>query len=141
MLKTFSDTPASLHNAVKLARCGSHRLQLNNVKRRIRINTIMAGIARANTDWASTHMNSDVHLEPVMTLYLPGNGATVLINGQAAITQFDSVLCGELAIGCSSTVFINGRGVHRLGDMLDSHVGTYSPSVCASASSNVFAGG
>lgn len=98
------------------------------------------GIARANIDWATTHVQSDVHTEPGDTMYMPGANMTVFVNGQPAVVQMDSVMCGELAIGCSTTVFIGGKGVHRLQDLCDSHAFTYSPSVCAVASTNVIAG-
>lgn len=100
----------------------------------------MAGIARANIDWASTHINGDTHSAGARTLYVPGFASNVYVNGQPAIVQGDRTACGEITIGASSSVFINEKGVHRLGDKLDSHAGTYSPSVCASASTDVFVG-
>lgn len=104
----------------------------------------MAGIARANTDWATTHTplsGGTPHIEPAQTIYLAGAGSSVYVNGQPAIVLGDSVACGELTIEASSTVFIGGKGVHRLGDRLESHAGTFTPSVCAVASGDVFAGG
>lgn len=102
----------------------------------------MAGIARANTDWATTHSNGDdTHSESAQTIYLAGAGSSVYINGQPAIVQGDYVACGEIVVEASATVFIGGKGVHRLGDKLDSHTGTYSLSVCDVASGDVFAGG
>lgn len=99
----------------------------------------MAGIARAGIDFASTHSNGSTHTAPAETLYVANAGANVFVNGKAAIVQGGQVLCGELALIGSSTVFIGGKGVHRLGDLCDSHAGSYSPSVCVQASSNVFA--
>ena len=97
----------------------------------------MAGIARATIDYASTH---DGHTAPAETIYVASAGASVYVNGFPAVKQLDVALCGDIAIEASTKVFVQGRGVHRLTDSLDSHAGTYSPSVCASASSNVFAG-
>lgn len=97
----------------------------------------MTGIARGGIDYASTH---DGHIEIIDTLYLPGAGSSVYVNGFPAIKQFDVAACGDVAIGVSSKVFIGGRGVHRLGDPLDSHAGTYSPSFCAAAAQDVYAG-
>lgn len=98
------------------------------------------GIARGTIDYASTHINGDMHVAPAQTLYVGGAGATVFVNGFPAIMQGDVAMCGDIAVGCSATVFIGGRGVHRLTDQLDSHIGTYTPSVCVSAAGNVFAG-
>ena len=98
----------------------------------------MAGIARALIDYASTHTDGDTHSAPGETKYAVGSG-TVFVNGYPAVRRLDVALCGDIAIEASSKVFVNGRGVHRLGDSLDSHAGTYSPSVCVSASSTVFA--
>lgn len=100
----------------------------------------MAGIARANVDWATTHEDGETHTAPAQTIYLAGAAANVYVNGQPAIVQGDSTACGEIAVEASGSVFINGKGVHRLGDKLDSHDGNFSPSECASASANVFAG-
>jgi hypothetical protein len=98
------------------------------------------GIARGTIDYATTHTGGDTHIAPAETLYVGGAGATVFVNGFPAIVQGDIAICGDIAVGCSGTVFIGGRGVHRLNDALDSHVGTYTPSVCAVAAVNVFAG-
>lgn len=98
----------------------------------------MAGIARGNIDYATTHSNSsNTHTQPNQTIYV-GKGS-VYVNGQQAIVKGDKVRCGEEALGSSSTVFIGGKGVHRKGDACDSHKGTYSPSICATGSTNVFA--
>lgn len=98
------------------------------------------GIARSTIDYASAHSNGSSHTSPDQTFYVAGAGSKVLVNGFPAIVQLDTAACGDIAIGCSTSVFINGKGVHRITDELDSHVGTYSPSVCDSAASNVFAG-
>jgi len=102
----------------------------------------MAGIARANIDFAITHIplsGGAPHIAPSMTKYIPG-GAKVFVNGQAAIVLNDSTACGDTVIETSTKVFVGGKGVHRLGDKLTAHMGTYSPSICAQASTDVFAG-
>jgi len=45
--------------------------------------------------------------------------------------------CGAVAVGCSSSVFADGRGVHRCGDA-DAHCGT---TVQVECSATVFANG
>ena len=50
-----------------------------------------------------------------------------------------STSCGDPATGGSSTVFVNGKGVHRQGDATGGH-GSWIPNASASGSSNVFAG-
>jgi uncharacterized Zn-binding protein involved in type VI secretion len=99
----------------------------------------MAGIARATIDFSSTHSNDETHLSPAQTKYVP-NGAKVFINGYPAVRLGDSTECGDTVNEASAKVFIGGKGVHRLGDSLSAHGGTYTPSVCISASGNVSAG-
>ena len=79
------------------------------------------------------------HVAPAQTLYVASQG-NVFINGQPAIVLADSTACGDTVIGTSMTVFVGGKGVHRLTDALTAHEGTFSPSVCAQASMDVFAG-
>jgi len=68
----------------------------------------------------------------------------VFINGAAAHRQGDSQSHGGTQHGCSSTVFINGRGVARVGDFT---LGEPPPPVMhgdnpeATGSPTVFAGG
>lgn len=98
------------------------------------------GIARANIDYAITHTNGSVtHVAPAQTIYVASQ-AEVFINGQPGIVLSDLTACGDTVIGTSSSVFIGGKPVHRLTDSLTAHEGTFSPSVCAQASTDVFAG-
>lgn len=101
----------------------------------------MPGIARGNIDFASSHSNGDTHTAPVETIYVGNPASKVFVNGFHAVAQLDQVGCGEKALGCSSTVFIGGKGVHRLNDRCDSHAFQYTPSFCEQASANVSAGG
>jgi uncharacterized Zn-binding protein involved in type VI secretion len=98
----------------------------------------MPGIARATIDYSSTHSNGDTHTAPAETKYVASQ-TKVLINGKPAIIQGGSTACGDTVVGCSTKVFITDKGVHRLGDQMSSHAGTYSSSVCTSASDNVIA--
>lgn len=102
----------------------------------------MAGVARANIDFATTHSplsGGTPHISPAQTKYV-ASGATVFVNGQPIVVLGDSIACGDTVIETSTKVFANGKGVHRLGDMLTAHVGTFTPTVCAQASTDVFAG-
>lgn len=98
------------------------------------------GIARATVDWSTRHTGPGDHIAPEQTHYKPKGGATVFVNGQPAITVDDLTDCDDKAKEGSGTVFIGGKAVHRLGDKMDSHENTFTPSFCASASGNVFAG-
>jgi len=60
-------------------------------------------------------------------------------NSAATVRIGDTTSCGDPATGGSSTVFVNGIGVHRLGDATGGH-GSWIPNASASGSSNVFAG-
>lgn len=96
------------------------------------------GIARANVDHASTHTHTYTKTTHISPTYLSSGNATVFVNGNPGVVVGDLLSCGEIAIEGSSTVFINGKGVHRLGDKCDSHASQFSPSYCESASSTVF---
>lgn len=100
----------------------------------------MKPIARAGIDFSSTHTNGDTHTAQTQTIYNSGSGSSILINNYPAVVQDDLTECGDKVVGCSSTVLIDGKGVHRLGDEMDSHDGNYTPSICISASGNVFVG-
>lgn len=100
----------------------------------------MPGIARAIIDYATSHTLGDTHDAPHETLYIANPAHKVFVNGMPIVAQFDSVACGEIAFQGSTSVFVGGKGVHRLNDLCDSHVFTWSTSVCGKASSDVFAG-
>ena len=101
----------------------------------------MPGIARATIDYSLTHtpLSGGIpHIQPAMTLYA-GAGGKVFANGFEVITQDGKTICGDTVLQYSSKVFANGKGVHLLGHSMKSHNSTYTPSVCASASTNVVA--
>lgn len=95
---------------------------------------------------AITRVGKDEHIghaKPMApyhkTPYSKGS-PNVNVNGSAAVREGDKCACGDIASGCSSTVFINGKGVHREGDATSGHDG-WVPNSSSSGSSNVFAGG
>lgn len=63
----------------------------------------------------------------------------VFIDDAPVVRQNDVTYCGDKAVGCSSTVFVNGRGVHRKGDGTSGH-GSWVPNAAASGSPTVEAG-
>jgi len=73
------------------------------------------------------------------TVYVQGS-PDVFTNGEKTVRKDDTTACGDPAVGCSSTVFVNGKGVHRKGDATGGH-GSWVPNASASGSGNVFAGG
>lgn len=73
------------------------------------------------------------------TAYAQGS-PNVFTNGQKTVRQGDKTYCGDPAVGCSSTVFVNGIGVHRLGDATGGH-GSWVPNASSSGSPDVYAGG
>ena len=72
------------------------------------------------------------------TAYASGS-PNVNTNSAATVRIGDSTSCGDPATGGSTTVFVNGKGVHREGDATGGH-GSWIPNSSASGSSNVFAG-
>lgn len=75
------------------------------------------------------------------TTYVGGSG-DVFVNGKNAIRgeSTDSTGCGDPAVGKSPNVYVNGIGVHRLGDSTGGH-GSWVPNASAGASTDVFANG
>jgi uncharacterized Zn-binding protein involved in type VI secretion len=97
----------------------------------------MAKVTRVGLD---THIG---HASPTpnpyhVTPYATGSG-DVKTNGASTVRVGDLTACGDIAVGSSSTVFINGRGVHRQGDVTGGH-GSWVPNASASGSGDVFAG-
>ena len=73
------------------------------------------------------------------TAYATGS-PNVFTNAAKTTRIGDTTSCGDPATGGSSTVFVNGIGVHRQGDSTGVH-GSWVPNSSASGSGNVFAGG
>jgi uncharacterized Zn-binding protein involved in type VI secretion len=63
----------------------------------------------------------------------------VFTNGAKTVRIGDSTGCGDPATGGSSTVKVNGIGVHRKGDSTGGH-GSWVGNASASGSANVIAG-
>ena len=72
------------------------------------------------------------------TAYATGS-ENVLTNSERTVRIGDTTSCGDPATGGSTTVFVNGIGVHRKGDATGGH-GSWIPNSSASGSDNVFAG-
>ncbi len=71
------------------------------------------------------------------TAYASGS-PNVNTNG-AKIRIGDTTSCGDPAVAGSSTVRVNSRASHRLGDATGGH-GSWVPNAAATGSSNVFSG-
>jgi uncharacterized Zn-binding protein involved in type VI secretion len=93
-----------------------------------------------------TRVNKDKHVghaSPTpnpfhQTAYAVGS-ENVLTNSERTVRIGDTTSCGDPATGGSTTVFVNGIGVHRKGDATGGH-GSWVPNASASGSDNVFAG-
>ncbi len=73
------------------------------------------------------------------TSYVVGS-PNVYVNSKKAVREGDSTACGDKATGRSSTVKINGKGVHRVTDSTSGH-GSWVANASAEGSGNVNAGG
>ena len=73
------------------------------------------------------------------TAYAEGS-ANVFTNGKKTVRINDKTYCGDPATEGSSTVKVNGIGVHRKGDATGGH-GSWVANASASGSPNVIAGG
>lgn len=93
-----------------------------------------------------TRVDSDKHIghaSPTpnpfhQTAYAVGSD-NVITNGKKTVRKDDTTYCGDPAVGCSSKVIVNGRGVHRKGDGTGGH-GSWVPNSSSSGSDNVIAG-
>lgn len=99
----------------------------------------MSAISRVGADQHIGHARARPAAPYHQTHYATGS-PDVYVNGSKAVRKGDKAGCGDVAQGCSSTVFVNGIGVHRQGDATAGHDG-WVPNSSASGSSNVFAGG
>jgi uncharacterized Zn-binding protein involved in type VI secretion len=70
------------------------------------------------------------------TAYVSSNQSTVFVNGKLAIVKGDQTGCGDVAVGASSSVFINGIAVHRKSDATSGH-GSWIPNSALEASGDV----
>jgi len=98
----------------------------------------MLGVVRANVDSHAGHFSltpNPFH----RTAYVASNNSKVFVEGELAIVDGDSTVCGDPVVGKSARVFVMGKGVHRLGDSTGGH-DSWVPNFAASASGKVFAG-
>lgn len=98
----------------------------------------MPAITRTNKD---SHVG---HASPTpnpfhKTAYAEGS-QNVYTNNEMTVRIGDKTQCTDPATCGSSSVFINGIGVHRIGDITGGH-GSWVPNASASGSPNVFANG
>ena len=98
----------------------------------------MPAVTRVDTD------NHIGHASPTpnpfhQTAYAEGS-ANVFTNGKKTVRINDKTYCGDPATEGSSTVKVNGIGVHRKGDATGGH-DSWVANASASGSSNVIAGG
>jgi len=91
--------------------------------------------------------NGDIHVghasptpNPFHQGSYTGGSPNVNVNLQPAMRIGDAISCGDAAAAGSSNVFINGIGVHRIGDATTGH-GSWVPNTALTGSSNVFANG
>jgi len=97
----------------------------------------MPGICRVQQDRHIGHARprSPYHQTPYVT-----GSPNVSVNGTAAVRVGDNTACLDVALGGSSTVFVNGIPVHRQNDATTGHDG-FVPNKAAAGSPNVNAGG
>jgi len=98
----------------------------------------MPGIVRVSKDKHVGHASptkNPFHQTP----YAVGS-PNVFVNSSKAVRVGDSTSCGDVAVNGSPNVFINGVAVHRKSDDTSGHA-SWTPSVAATGSTNVFANG
>ena len=97
----------------------------------------MPGIVRTTLD---SHIGHACPKNPYhVTAYAEGSG-DVFVNGESAVRLHDETWCGDPAADCSTTVFVNGLGVHRQFDATAGH-DCWVPNSAATGSEDVFANG
>jgi uncharacterized Zn-binding protein involved in type VI secretion len=96
----------------------------------------MPSISRVELD---KHIGHACIIEPYhQTPYKTGS-ENVFINGAAVVRIGDECACSDVAVEGSTSVFVNGIGVHRKEDATSGH-GCWVANKSASGSPNVFAG-
>ena len=95
----------------------------------------MPAIVRVNADAHQGHAGPNV---PFHQTYYAAGSPTVFVNNEQAVRKGDKTLCGDVASGASSNVFINGILVQRKGDSTSGH-GGWLPNSASTGSANVFA--
>jgi hypothetical protein len=97
----------------------------------------MPAVVRKDDDQHIGHDGPDV---PFHETYYASGSPNVFTNNDPTVrgNSTDKCLCGDPAVGCSSTVFANNIGVHRVGDATGGH-GNWVPNAAKTGSPNVFA--
>lgn len=98
----------------------------------------MPEVTRVSADMHIGHDCPTVPLPFHKTAYNTGS-SDVLTNGQKTVRIGDVTVCGDPAVVGSSTVFVNGKAVHRKGDATGGH-GCWVPNQSESGSPDVIAG-
>ena len=96
----------------------------------------MPGIVRVELDKHIGHgkRKTPYHQTPYKT-----GSENVFVNGKKAVRIGDETACKDIALEGSTTVFVNGIGVHRKDDATAGHSG-WVANKAATGSSNVIAG-
>jgi hypothetical protein len=96
----------------------------------------MPGIVRVELDRHIGHacVKQPYHQTPYKT-----GSENVFVNGAKAVRIGDTCACTDPATEGSTTVFVNGIGVHRKDDATGGH-GCWVANKAATGSENVFAG-
>ena len=98
----------------------------------------MPAICREGDDFHIGHASptpNPFHKTP----YVASGNTKVKVEGSLAIITGDTTSCGDTAVGGSSKVTINGKGVHRKNDATSGH-GSWSANKAASGSLKVNVG-
>lgn len=84
-----------------------------------------------------THVGHAGKNVPFHKTYYNQGSPNVFVNERKVVRKGDKCLCGDPAVGASSTVFANNKPIHRKGDSTGGH-GPWIPNNDATASDNVF---
>ncbi len=98
----------------------------------------MPGIVRVGTDKHVGHSSptpNPFHKTPYAT-----GAANVFVNGAKVVRIDDTTACTDPAVGGSTNVFAEGKGVHRQGDATDGH-GSWVANRAETGSGDVIANG
>lgn len=95
----------------------------------------MPGAVRAETDQHVGHA-SPSPAPKHQTAYVAGQ-TTVFVNNKSVIRKGDKTQCGDPATGSASTVYAEGKLIHRKDDATGGH-GSFVPNKAQTASSDVF---
>ena len=96
----------------------------------------MPGIVRVDLDKHIGHAKAKTPYH--QTAYKTGS-VNVFVNGKKAVRIGDKTACNDIALEGSTTVFVNGIGVHRKDDATAGHNG-WVANKAATGSTNVITG-